>query len=313
MMPNPFVFGPRIEDPAQFIGREHELRHIFNALETAHSGQLQHVSIVGPRRIGKSSLLFHIQQVYPRYLRRPEQYHILFIDLDDARCHTLTGLLRYILHRLNLPVDEKPSLAQFQEIVERRYRREGPYLVLCLDEFEHLTSRREEFPDAFYDSLRSLAANNRLGLITASKTPLDQLAFQGKLTSPFFNIFHLLPLGEFTPQETDALLDIGRRCDRPFSEEECRRIKALAGNHPAKLQIAAGLLYEAKDDATVDWGQLESEYRRQCDFIFSEAIPVQRSPSFPRRAWRFLTGEGPLALGRFLLEIFGRENFSDTT
>lgn len=48
-MPNPFVYGPPIHDPARFVGREVELRRIFATLETAHTGQLQSVSS-GDRR-----------------------------------------------------------------------------------------------------------------------------------------------------------------------------------------------------------------------------------------------------------------------
>lgn len=58
-MPNPFFYGGRV-DPSQFIGREKELRNIFNCLETAHTGQLQSVSIVGPHRMGRSSLAWAI-------------------------------------------------------------------------------------------------------------------------------------------------------------------------------------------------------------------------------------------------------------
>ena len=55
-MSNPFYYGGRVE-PDQFVGRQSELRRIFAALEIAHTGQMQSVSVVGPRRIGKSSLL----------------------------------------------------------------------------------------------------------------------------------------------------------------------------------------------------------------------------------------------------------------
>ena len=71
-MPNPFFFGGHITDPAKFVGRKAELRRIAALLETAHTGQMQSVSIVGERRIGKSSLLFHLKQVYPQWLTQPD-------------------------------------------------------------------------------------------------------------------------------------------------------------------------------------------------------------------------------------------------
>ena len=70
-MPNPFYFGGYIRDPDQFVGRKAILRNIFSALETVHTGQIQSVSIVGPRRIGRSSLLYQATQQYGRYLQIP--------------------------------------------------------------------------------------------------------------------------------------------------------------------------------------------------------------------------------------------------
>jgi len=60
MMSNPFYYGGHVQ-PDQFVGRKAELRRIFSALETAHTGQLQSVSVVGPRRIGVSMLRCRVQ------------------------------------------------------------------------------------------------------------------------------------------------------------------------------------------------------------------------------------------------------------
>jgi AAA+ ATPase superfamily predicted ATPase len=73
-MPNPFFYGGRIADPQFFVGREAELRKIFSAIDKTHTGQAQPVSVVGPRRIGKASLLYHLTQVYPRYLQQAQAY-----------------------------------------------------------------------------------------------------------------------------------------------------------------------------------------------------------------------------------------------
>ncbi len=89
-MPNPFFFGGHVTDPDQFVGRKAELRRIASLLETAHTGQMQSVSIVGERRIGKSSLLFHLKQTYPQWLSQPACYCFAYIDLQSARHDTLS-------------------------------------------------------------------------------------------------------------------------------------------------------------------------------------------------------------------------------
>ena len=98
-MPNPFFFAGKITNPEHFVGREKELKKIFGYLDTAHTGQIQHASVVGERRIGKSSLLYHICQVYENYLPDHQNYRFVYIDLDNPHCHTQQGLLRYILEQ----------------------------------------------------------------------------------------------------------------------------------------------------------------------------------------------------------------------
>ncbi len=57
MYNNPFTFGNPIKEPGRFIGREAEIRQIVNRLlSSAH----ELTSVIGERRIGKTSLLLHL-------------------------------------------------------------------------------------------------------------------------------------------------------------------------------------------------------------------------------------------------------------
>ncbi len=51
-MNNPSISGSRIDNLAQFFGRELEIYHIINRLKN-----MQSTAFVGDRRIGKSSLI----------------------------------------------------------------------------------------------------------------------------------------------------------------------------------------------------------------------------------------------------------------
>jgi len=291
-MSNPFFYGPRITEPAQFVGREAELRRIFAALETAQEGQAQHVSVVGPRRMGKSSLLFHVAQIYQQRLRHPEKYRFVYVDLDEARCHSQPGLLHAILQSIDLPHPARPTLEQFQDALGKLHAKQGVVPVLCLDEFEHLTQRREQFPDAFFEAWRSLGNSSCAVFLTASKDSLHTLIQQGSLTSNFHNIFTLLPLGEFTPADAQTLL---ARSDRPFAPAHADALLRLAGRHPAKLQIAASLFYE-----TPSLESIRADYQRQVDYVFG------KPPSFFERIssfWMNILRAFPGKLGRFVLEV----------
>lgn len=263
-MPNPFFFAGKITNPDHFVGREKELKKIFNYLDTTHTGQIQHVSVVGQRRIGKSSLLYHLSQIYSTQIPGHKNYRFVYLDLDNPHCHTLFGLLHHILERLDLPAPAQPTLERFYDLIEQEHEKKKIWHVFLMDEFEHLPERAAEFTDPFYDSLRSLGNNNIVGLVTASQRKLQELAAQGKLTSPFFNIFHQVDLKDFTDAESQALLERGRKSDRPFTEYECKQIIKLAGNHPACLQLAANAVYEAREDnKPVNWSGIKQEVHKQ--------------------------------------------------
>jgi uncharacterized protein len=311
-MPNPFVFGGRITDSAHFIGRKMELQRIFGALEAANTGQLQHISIVGPRRIGKSSLLYHLTQVYSQRLQQPDKYRFVYVDLDDAHCHTLPGLLGFILQRLGLSYNKQPKLTQFQETIEQLSQTHGFYPVLCLDEFEHLTKRREQFPNEVFEVWRSLGSNSRAAFVTASQHSLGELIQQGDLTSTFHNIFTHIPLGVFTNEDAHTLL--ARNTDRPFTSDEQYQLFDLTGRFPARLQIAASLLYQAKDGNDINWDTLKTDYQHQIDQIFEKASsPTQKMPGWLGEVGRAIFITAPQYLGRFVLDLFGRHDAKDSS
>ena len=315
-MPNPFSFGPRITNPDYFVGREKELRKIFGFLDTEYTEQIQHVSVVGERRIGKSSLLYHLTQVNQHYLNYHAEYRFIYLDLQDPRTHTVSGLLRHILEEIELAPPKELTLGTFYALIEQQREEAGLWLILLLDEFEELTKRSQEFTDRFYDTLRSLGNNNLLGLVTASQQSLESLAAQEKLTSPFFNIFNQLELLEFTDAEVKALLELGRLSDRPFSDTDCRRIIKIAGNHPGRLQIVASLVYDAKDAATYldwkDWKAIKKEAQAQPAFDANSNQEHGRV-EWLRSALRWLIVSLPAIVGRAFLEFIGREEIATTT
>ena len=64
----PFMAGPKITDPRLFVGRNEELHTIASRLT---GEQPVSVNIVGRRRIGKSSLLYHFFQTYEQRVPEP--------------------------------------------------------------------------------------------------------------------------------------------------------------------------------------------------------------------------------------------------
>ncbi|MBI5301160.1 MAG: ATP-binding protein [Chloroflexi bacterium] len=262
-MPNPFFYGGHVQ-PDQFVGRKHELRRIFSALDTAHTGQLQSISVVGPRRIGKSSLLFYVAHRFSQHLSAPQNYRFTYVELPSAECRTLDGLVSKILRDLGANGNKKqPPLVRFESAIHA-LKASGVCPVVCVDEFEELTDHRDEFPHDVYDSWRALINSHAIAFITASKSPLADLATTHGYTSPFFNVFTYLPLGELTDDEARALIERGANGDQPFTPTEMSEVLTLAGNHPYRLQLAGSLVYETKaDNRALDWAEIRRAYIQQ--------------------------------------------------
>jgi hypothetical protein len=260
-MPNPFFYGGRVE-PDQFIGRRAELQRIFAGLEVAHTGQMQSFSVVGPRRIGKSSLLYYVANKYAQYLAQATNYRFAYVELQDARCKTLDGLLRTILESLKAPpTSDALTLVKFQSEIFK-LKAAGVSSIICLDEFEELAYSTDEFNRDMYDSWRYLMSENAIAFITTSKVPLIELVETHGYTSPFFNVFTYLELGELTDDEARELIARGAECDRPFSPAEQDRALLLAGKHPYKIQLAGSIIYQAKTDNR-EWDWVMQEFKTQ--------------------------------------------------
>jgi hypothetical protein len=163
-----------------------------------------------------------------------------------------------------------------------------------------------------FEVWRSLGSSGQAAFVTASQSSLGELIQQGNLTSTFHNIFTHIPLGVFTDEDARSLL--ARNTDRPFTQNEQRQLLDLTGKFPAKLQIAASLLYQAKDGTDINWDTLKDDYQRQVDFVFGKASPTSKNmPGWPGKVGRVIFITGPQYLGRFALDLFGRHDAKDSS
>jgi AAA+ ATPase superfamily predicted ATPase len=229
---NPFLNRAMIQNPNEFFGRKDELRTIFSRLSN-----LQSCDVSGERKIGKSSLLYYIFLK----LRDGDEYKIAYIDMQDARYHTVEGFLKYSLKELGSdPIvissnSHNENLIAFSDSIKDLRKEIKP--VLLIDEFENLTKSAKEFNNDFFDTMRSLGYHGNIAYVTASLHAVKRLYIVGNFTSPFYNIFSQVHLGLFSPEETTDFLS-AKREGVEFSEEEIDFIKRIAENHPLHLQIA---------------------------------------------------------------------------
>jgi len=196
--PNPFIWRGGITRAEDFFDRDSEQRAI-----RAYLGGRQNCQIVGPRRVGKTSLLRQIERAAPKW---DSTARVAYLDLQDPRCYTLKGWLALASRQCNWTTPPA-TLADFADCVDAALSG-SQHLVLCLDEFEELTARRDEFTRDFFMTLRSCAQRG-LSVVTVSQRPLSELTDRHDPTSPFYNTFPLLRLAPFSPADAEDF-QIGR-------------------------------------------------------------------------------------------------------
>ena len=250
---NPFHWRGTVAEAEAFVGREREMANVFARLRT-----LGCVSIVGERRIGKSSLSYQASVRAGKELG-PET-RAVYIDMLSAKHHSLQGLLWAILTGLGGQVGQveaessDAAMAVFEAEIQE-LRRQGCLPVVFLDEFEALGSRTEQLGDDLLESWRSLGNGGQMAFVATSARPLDEVTKESGLTSSFYNIFAQMGLTEFAEEEAKAFI---RRAVRVggFEPSDEAFIARVGGQHPLRLQVAAWHLFEARQRGELDFGLL---------------------------------------------------------
>lgn len=267
---NPFFYGGAIA-PEQFYGRRDILNLLVQRLKAAQS-----VSIVGERRMGKSSLLNYFRASAPEYFS--SNVIVVYLDLMKAYSRTRLGLMKALRRALTRlwhepwPANEDGDLMAFDFALEE-LQAAGLRLLLCLDEVENLTQQAAEFNDVLED-WRASAQMGQMAILTASAQPLADLCASGGLTSPFYNIFSQHRLGLLARQEWQALV----MDNMNVTAEDLTFIERVAGGHPFFTQMTASYLWETRRQGRVDHNQLYQE------------LWFQLEPHL-RHLWRSLTAE----------------------
>jgi uncharacterized protein len=256
---NPFTFGNPIKDPARFYGREAELRQITNRLlSSAHES----TSIIGERRIGKTSLLYHLSDpvVSARLGLTPDKFCLVYADFQGLTDITPTRFWQRVLKKMSRSICNESMKPAIEELSGRESfdlfdledlfeatQDKGLTIVLMMDEFEYVT-QNPNFKGDFFGGLRALAIHHGVALLPATRRELVSLCHSDEIKgSPFFNIFANVVLRPFPIKDAASLVNgYLSVLEEPFSPEERQFILRLGGGQPFFLQIAGHYLVEAR-------------------------------------------------------------------
>jgi DNA-binding response OmpR family regulator len=241
MIENPFFHRGPIRDPDYFYNRETEVKR---ALEMLGKGQC--VSITGPRKIGKTSLLFQVSrpEVIQQHGLDPASHLVVYFNCEGLGNLKLEEFYALVLEEVagraakqghHLAHPERPiSFLEFERVLRNAFDQELK-LALLLDEFELLGENRDLATDLLC-GLRSLATKFDIAYVTSSQRQIA--AFTGQQHSPFFNVFFPLKLRLFDEAGSRELIEESlAKAGAMFPPETINRILEMGGGHPFFLQV----------------------------------------------------------------------------
>lgn len=184
---NPYShLGKPIRDFEHFYGRKPELAKLTNDVRNG-----QCISVVGIRRIGKTSL---VRQLFTSQVRSMYQLNddilCVYVDCSAGLLQLPAGeVYAKIMQRICRELDrgdriklttpkESLSYYDFEDYILDLYNADIK-LVLVFDEFEMLAANSELGVD-FFLSLRALHIEHEIAYVTVSQRPLIDLEFSEK-------------------------------------------------------------------------------------------------------------------------------------
>ena len=256
---NPFTFGNPIKEPERFFGRKQEIRQILNRLlSSAHES----TSIVGERRIGKTSLLLYLAhpKVADSLGLTPDKFCLVYVDFQGLTDITPQRFWQRVLKKMVRSVCDSSLVPAIQKLSEQEafdlfdledlfqaVMDKGLTTVLFMDEFEYVT-QNPNFKSDFFGGLRTLAIHNGVALIPSTRRELVDLCYSDEIKgSPFFNIFANVILRPFTRPEVDELLEgYSTQGEALLTPAERDLIWSLGGGYPFFVQMAGYYFIEGK-------------------------------------------------------------------
>ena len=274
----PFYAGSTISDPRYFVGYREQLDTI---TVRAVSAQPTSINIVGEKRIGKSSLLYHFCQTYEQRIesrgKDPRNYLAVYLSLQQGNCQYKSGFYRVVAEELSKNLKQRYDwFRQPRELIQAlnanhfdtasfyqaiiQFRDLGILPIICLDKIEALFKHPDEFNDDFYDNLRSLMDCNALMLVIASEKNLQVYSRRKNLTSSFFNLGQVMILEGLTNNEARNLVRLPENkiphSQAVLNDKEQRIALEWGGKNPYLLQLASLYLWEArKSHKEISWAR----------------------------------------------------------
>jgi len=252
MKKNPFHYGGPVHEPENFFGRKKEIRDIYRQISVSNS-----VSLIGERKIGKTSLLLHLihAQTRAKYGILPEDTLVYYIDMSSCIFSKSSDVFRRLLEGVSETASNKIEketntllgkkyihFQQFENIISK-INNEDWKIVFFFDEFESISMIK--YSDIF-SRLRYLAQMYDVTFVISTLRDLMSLFREkGFSTSPFFNIFTKYQLrGLDENASRDLITTIFRRRGFEIDSTIVDSIIGFSSTNPFFLKVFCYFYFE---------------------------------------------------------------------
>lgn len=255
-IPQRYIPGKPIKDPAMFYGREGIVEEIIDNLKGLSQDNV--LVLQGQRRVGKTSLLYNLEH---RDLRGP--YVPVFIDMQElsgsSTARLCSKLANSVLNSLrardiSVPINDPflssdyfstDALGKLGEFFDRIEALRDIRILLLVDEFESLmrTIRTGTITEHFYSFLRGLMQHKTsISFIFAGADELQEM--MRDYASIMFNIARFITVGHMSAEEAEHLVRKPVEGFLTYDDSAVERIRVATAGNPYYIQLICFNLVE---------------------------------------------------------------------
>lgn len=274
--PSPYALAPVVGH--DFKGREREVDQIVNRLRGRERDNP--LLIWGQQRIGKTSLLWHLE----KDVLQNEKYLIVNVTL-----HAVLGQpLGYFLHRITLEIEQKVQreelkapdvqlirqdpIFHFQEFIDHLEHVIGPQRILIiLDEFQGIGTLKEENTtrqDVFTFFRSLLQREVTVNFLFCGGGIHEQLLAQSGLNS-LLSVVDPIRVGVLEQEDAKALIveiDASLQPALHYEEEAIKKLLAITDCHPCYLKSLCKELYITRISQKISLADVERVIDQMMDW-----------------------------------------------